>query len=235
MQITVKADVKNLTRGLSLIQRRHIPLATAKALTFTAQAIAEKQRKTIPQIFSNPVRQTRKSVFFTKATLKSMSARVYIDDDKGQYKWLQHHIDGGARLQKGSERRNRLGPWTAMGKDAPKNAYGNITRARYSKMFADAQLAGGFTGDYASTKTKAAGGKKQIKYFKGKTKSGKDAIYLKSGGKRNPKITPMLISTSKPTYRKRWPFYKTVGVVSRQQFPIQFTKQLAREIKKAGF
>ena len=142
---------------------------------------------------------------------------------------MEHHIDGGARPQKGSERRNRIGPWTAMGKDMVKNQFGNITRGRYSKMFADAQTAGGFTGDYANTKSKAAGGTKKIKYFKMRAKSGKQMIMWR---KNKSTIIPALVETAKPTYRIRWPFYRIVDAVTQKRFPLLFKKSLDREVRK---
>jgi len=37
MEIDVRADVKEATRYLSRVQKRAVPIATAKALTFTAE------------------------------------------------------------------------------------------------------------------------------------------------------------------------------------------------------
>jgi hypothetical protein len=234
MEINVRVDTKQLTRSLKLIQKRHIPMATAKALTFTAERIEKANKKIIPQIFSNPTKVTRNSVWKQPATPNRLYARVFIKDVRGEEKWLMHHVKGGARKKKGSERRGRIGDWTAMGKNAPRNQYGNITRARYSKMFADVQRAGLYSGDYASTKTKAQGGTKKIKYFMRKGKGGKNVIYMKSG-RGGKKITPMLVETKQPTYRKRWPFYKIARSVYKREYDRLFSKQLAREIKKAGF
>jgi hypothetical protein len=235
VNINVKADIKEATRYLSRVQRKVVPVATAKALTFTAERVQKEQTRIIPQIFSNPTRTTRKAVYKTTATVAKPTVFVGIKDVRGENRWLEHHITGGARPKKGSERaggRGRLGAWTAMGRDAKKNKFGNIPRATYAKMFADAQLANAFSGDYSSTKTKAAGGTKAINYFAGVTRKGRRAIYKKTGGKRNPKITPMLIEVSRPTYRKRWPFYRVGNKMARRVFPRLFNKQLDRELAK---
>ena len=230
--IDVRSDIKEVTRYLNRVQRKVVPLATAKALTFTAERLQKHHTKLIPQIFSNPTKTTRNAVFKTSATPNRLTSSVFVKDVRGELNWLLHHIEGGPRKQKGSERRTRLGLWTAAGKNAPRNKFGNIPRATYAKMFADAQLAGGFTGDYANTKTKRAGGTKAIKFFAGRTRSGKRAIYKKVGGKRNPRIIPMLVEVRKPRYRKRWPFNKINNSMSKRLFPELFRKQLNRELAK---
>jgi hypothetical protein len=229
MQISVRTNIKAVRKNLNIVEKQVFPIATAKALTFTAERAQKAVSKQIPQVFSNPTPKTRKSVFKSTATLKKPTASVFLKDVRGEYRWLQHHIDGGARPQKGSERRNRLAPWTAAGKNMTRNQYGNITRGRYAKMFADSQLTGQFSGDYSSTKTKAKGGTKKISYFKTKTRTGKSMIMWK---KNKSTIIPALVETSKPTYRKRWPFYRTVRSVTKRKFPIQLRKSINREVRK---
>ena len=237
VNVSVKADIKQATRYLTKVQRKVVPLATAKAITFTAERVQKYQTELIPKIFKNPTKTTRNAVYKTSATVAKPTAFVGIKDVRGEDRWLLHHVQGGPRAKKGSERVNgqgRLASWTAMGRDAKRNKFGNITRSTYSKMFADAQLADAYKGDYSSTKTKAAGGTKKIKYFAGVTSKGRRAIYLKSGGKKNPKITPMLVEVSQPMYRKRWPFYTVGNKIARRQFPELFNKQLNRELAKLG-
>ena len=234
MQIDVRTNIKGIQKNLNIVEKSVFPLALAKALTFTAERIQKEQTRLIPQVFSNPIPKTRKSVFKKTANKNSLTAGTFLKDVRGEYKWMEHHIDGGSRPQKGSERAagtGRIGSWSAMGKDAPRNQYGNITRATYSKMFADVQRAGLYSGDYANTKTKAAGGTKNIKHFMVKGKNGKNIIFKKSGrGGKN--ITPMLVETAKPTYRKRWPFYRVARSIAKRQFPILLRKSIDREVKK---
>ena len=235
ISIDVRTDIKSATKRLTRIQKSVVPLATAKALTFTAEKVQKHQTQLIPKIFSNPTKTTRNAVRKTSATPKKLEASVFIKDVRGEHKWLLHHIEGGPRPQKGSERaagRGRLAPWTAAGKDAKRNRYGNIPRATYAKMFADAQLAGLYSGDYASTTPKRRGGIKKIKYFAGVTRSGKRAIYQRVGGKKSKKIIPVLVEIKKPTYRKRWPFFKVGIKMSRRLFPGLFRKSLTRELAR---
>ena len=231
LSIDVRTNIKGVQKNFTRIQKQALPLATAKAMTFTAEKAQKALLAQIPQKFKNPIPATRKSVFKSSATVRNPTAKVFMKDVRGEYRWMEHHIDGGARLQKGSERRNRIGPWTAMGKDMVKNQYGNITKGRYTKMFADAQTASGASGsgDYASTKTKAKGGTKTIKYFKMRSKSGKQMIMWRKNKKT---IIPALVETVKPRYRVRWPFYRIVAAVTQARYPELFRKSLAREVKK---
>ena len=232
IKIDVRSDIRDITKKLNRLQRSVIPLATAKALTFTAERVQKEQTAMIPKVFSNPTPTTRNAVYKTAATTSKLFSSVYIKDVRGEVKWLLHHIEGGPRLQKGSERRGRMGEWTAAGKNAPRNRYGNITRSTYAKMFADAQLTGRFSGDYSKTKTKAAGGSKLIRYFAGRTRTGKRVIYKRVGGKRSRQVIPMLVETRKPTYKKRWPFFRTGKRQAERIFPELFIKSIRREIAK---
>ena len=234
MQITVSSDIKKAQKQIALIHRKHIPRATVNALNWAAfDAIAEN-KKFMRHVFDRPTRFIINSLKFYKAKIKDQRVVIY-HEPKAQVA-LVHHVEGGQRRQRRSEK--RLSMWTVMGKNTKKNKFGNITGARYSKILADLQVFG-YSDATQNTKLKSqkyASGKtgKGVKYFMKRGRSGKKIIYEKLGGKRNPRIVPALVETgAAPTYRKRYPFYKLIRRHFTKRIGGIFKRAMDKEIRRA--
>lgn len=67
MQISVKADVKDLQRKLSKAKRQ-IPFAIKRGLDATAFDLQRDLKKTLPKYVHNPVAYTKAGIHVEKAT-----------------------------------------------------------------------------------------------------------------------------------------------------------------------
>ena len=229
MQISVTTDIKKAQKNLSLIQKRYIPKAEVKALNWLAGDIWEANKKATRQVFSNPTPFIQKSILYTKAKMNDRSIELFWRDKA--YPIMKAQIDGGDRRLKRHEQ--RLGRPYVISKDAKLNKFGNLTRATYNKILADLQ-AYRYSDAAQNTKLKSqrysprsGGGKgKGVKFIQKKV-NGRLMVFEKYGGKRNPRIRPVLVNIwSLPNYKKRHPFYKLTRSLVKRKFPRQFDRAL---------
>ena len=76
MKISVKADVKELTRGLNKIQRKQIPFATSKALNTLAFDVRKTLQDSLDVHLDRPTKYTERGVQVKKSTKKDLVAEV---------------------------------------------------------------------------------------------------------------------------------------------------------------
>lgn len=118
--ISVRTDIKRLTRDLSHTARRQVPFATAKALTASADLARISITKQLPTIFDNPTPFTQRAVSVQAAKKTSLQARVFVKDKQAAYLGVQ---------ETGGEVRPKAGKPLVMATDVlPKDAYGNLGR-----------------------------------------------------------------------------------------------------------
>lgn len=224
LHINIEDNIKDVERHLNRIERQHIPLATAKALTFTAERAQKKVAETTRQVFKNPTRFTQRAFRKTSATPRRLEATVYLKDISAvRDHYLEVHTRGGGRPKTRTEQ--RLGGYFVRSRHTKRQRF---TRGVMSKILADV---GGFnrtSGDAANTMPKAAGGKKRIRYFM-RGAPGHRIIYEKLG-KHN--IVPVLVEVKPPRYRVRLPFNKIVKSQVRLHFRKLFHRQLSAAIKR---
>ena len=224
--ISIEDNLKQVQRQLTRLERQSIPIATAKALTFTAERAQKALADTTRQVFKRPSRFTQNAFRKRSATVRNLESQVFLKDISAfRDHYLQVHIDGGRRPMRRSEK--RLGFYFALSKSAARSS---LTRGVISKILADVGEFGRYAGDAANTKIKAAGGKKRIKYFI-RGNPGRRIVYEKFG-RGGKQIRPILVEIREPRYRKRLPFDTIVRAQVRLHFNRLFTKQLAREVKR---
>ncbi len=147
-------------RGLKELQQRvddtakkHVPFATALALTRTAGAAKEKTVREMQQKLHMPTDYTLNSLFVKPATKSKLWSMVYVKDfgristgkrsgkvGKSQAEVLGHLFTGGNRAEKGFERvLHRMGLLPdgmsiVPGEGAPLDGNGNIPNGFYMQM-----------------------------------------------------------------------------------------------------
>lgn len=216
MQINVSANINEVSRYLTDVQKRQIPFATVGALNDVAfkagpkgKVLATEADKTFA---GGATRFTQRGFKVVKATKKTLTAIVFVDKQQSEY--LKFQIKGGTRFPKHqalmiSTDKTRL------------NRYGNITPATYKQLI--------------NNKTK---------YFKGVPKgySGQqyEGIWERYGRSgRYPggrKIRMVARYIDKAQYRPLFPFADTVeGVVFGKTGGItdRFRKRLEYAIRTA--
>lgn len=130
MRIEVKTNIKELTRGLTSIQKEQIPFAASQTINQLAFEISKKvlPKKTQEVFAGGATAFTQKAFNYTKSTKKTLIARVFIDEKRESY--MKFMIAGGTRTP------NKRAILVAT--DSSKvNKFGNIPRGTIQQMIDD--------------------------------------------------------------------------------------------------
>lgn len=235
--INVKFDTDKLSRDLDEIGRKQLPFAAAKAMTKTAQLVRNKMRQEMMRNFDRPTRYTLNSLYIKPAKKTDLSAAVFFKDEWSvgsagtpATKFLSPHVEGGGRGHRSSERKlinagvMPGGLFAVPGRDAPLNAYGNITGGKWrqitSGLSADQDVAG-FQSNI--TAKSARRNRKRGRYFN----IGGRGIGLRQGGD----VKVMLWFVRAPRYQKRLDFYGIGEQIIREHLPLEFSKAFAEAMR----
>lgn len=122
--ISVKSDIKKLTRSLSDLAAKQVPFAKAQAINATAKRVQVAEAENIKKTFKSPTPFTQNSVAIKRATKGRPTAIVYVRDIAAKY--LQPYETGGVHVLPGLA---LLNP-----KNIPLNAYGQLPRGIIDKL-----------------------------------------------------------------------------------------------------
>jgi len=245
VQLSVSINTTKLTRDLQLWQKTVVPLAIAKALTFTVKkAIQPAITGDAGRVFDRPTRRTLDSTWIKAATPQNLEATLKIKDDaislpNKHISWLGHHIAGGGRVSKRSEtllrQRGILASdeYIVPGAKARLDGHGNISRGQMQQILSrvDASF---------DALTRAPG---RVSRVKGKA-YGETYFYLRAPRGRLTRrgiyrrvvfgygtaVEPVLIFVRSPKYRKRLHFFE----IAEREFQKHYPLQLKYEIELAS-
>ena len=219
MQISVKTDVKELTKSLNRIQRKQIPFATSKALNTVAFDVRKMLQDGLDIHMDRPTPYTKRGVQVEKSTKINLVAEVgfrskTFGKGKGsttQASYMKRQIEGGTR-----KARSKAIP-VPVPKNLKTNKYGSIVRGKIQKLLAD-----------------------KDKYFSGVPKGISDApgIWqrMPANSKRKKpggKIRMVIAWEPKTQYSKRFPFKRIVETTVRTNFRKRFDYELREALKTA--
>lgn len=239
--VSVRANVSQVMAGLAATQRRHIPFATALALTRTAQAVLRIEQAAMVRVFDRPTPFTLNSIAVRPATKARLSAEVFFREFAGKGiaggKYLKPEVYGGARRPKRSELALRaagiLRPdeFIVPAKGFPLDAFGNLPSGLMQRILAqlkaqrDPSLNEGARGRSRRRRPQAG------HYFvPGEGSALPRGVWERFGSRA---IRPVLIFVREPRYRARYPFYEIAAEQSRLLFPAEFGRALARALATA--
>jgi hypothetical protein len=237
LTLDIRSNVAQRMRELTNLEKQFAPIATAKALTFTAETVISVQRWKMTRVFSNPVNWTLNSLYLKPATVRDPEASVYFKDfaPKGvpAGKYLYPQIHGGTRATKSTER--KLYPFMAgyrfamPGAGAKLDAHGNMKGSDLVRILSQVNALGG--GANISPATKKRNKRRGIdSYFIPRPGSNlRLGVYKRTGRG----VMPVLVFTSSATYKPRYPFYELGLATAKAQFPQHFDRQILREMRKA--
>lgn len=235
MQIDIRSNIKDASRFIDEVHRRHIPFASLYAATLTANDVKAEEISTMRRVFDRPTPYVLNAIAARPATKANPVAKV--DFDKSTHKgtpakrFLNPNIHGGPRSQKSSER--QLSPlmdgkqFAVPAKGAPVNAYGNMPGSTYTRILSQVGAMRDATGN-ASDSPRSKRKRKASAFFIPK-KGG--AIFERKGAS----IKPVLVFTRAPSYSKRFPFYDVAQATVQRKFPDNFTKALDRAIATSNY
>ena len=216
MRIDIRDNIKEVTKGLSSLQKKQIPFATMLALNDTAFALHKTYKKQTTQKFDNPTQFTQKGFRVDKAKKTNLVAVVYVDKKREDYMKLE--IQGGVRTPKHTA---IVTPNKKNSTDIDKYASGNITKGAYNKLK-----------------------RNKAKYFFGKPKGnqGTEGIWERygresAGTSAGQKIRQVArLSKRTKSYKALYPFESIgngVAFSRKNGFDSNFAKRLRRALDTA--
>ena len=204
MNLSLQADFTKLTKHLNRVQREQVPFAIAQTLNALAEDTANAITVQMDRYLENPTPFTKKAYtggrgFKGKRATKSNFEAILIPGDI-QAQYLKFQIAGGTRRPQQSK---ILVPT----RFAPKNKYGNLSRANRKRAV-------------------AGGGK----YFTAGDREGRTpGIYKKVG----TKIQPFAFYVDDANYDPIFPIDKIATGIVKNRLQKQFEKALARALQTA--
>jgi len=215
MRIDVRDNIKEVTKGLSSIQKKQIPFATMLALNDTAFALHKTYKAQTKQKFDNPTSFTQKGFRVQKAKKTHLEAIVFVDEKRVDYMELQ--VDGGNRFPKKTA---IIVPSSKNSNDLAKYQSGNLTKGAVNKIK-------GQKDKYFFGKPKGNQGSEGIWERYGRSASGTSAGY---------RIRQVAKLTKMARYKALFPF-ESIGngiAFSRKNgFDSAFAKRLRFALKTA--
>lgn len=221
----------------------NVPLATAKALTFTAQDVQTEERKEMGRVFDRPTPFTINSLYLKGANPSTLTARVWFKDLRFKAHYLLPQVEGGDRpLKRFEQMLQRIGAlpvgmYAVPGERAKLDAYGNINRGQLVQILSALQAlpeTGYLANRSVASRARRAKSKRPhalVDYFVGRPKPSTPAGVWERVGKTG--LRPVLIFVKRPQYRKRFNFYGIAGDVSKRMFTIHFQRALASPANSA--
>lgn len=241
-QLEFSAEIAEVTKYLTTLERRQIPYATSLALNSTAFQVRKLIQQDIKTIFNQPTGYTIRQVRYRRTTKRDLRSSVFIEPPGLGRSHLQVHIEGGIRPLKRSEQHLRMTGVLPPGRfTVPStritNARGNITGPRMVQIISGVRGFNerGFRANITKRSKARNPGRKQ--YFVAKpgaihsarTRHLGPGIYERQ--KKRPR--PALVFTRPPVYRKRFPFHDLCGRHARSIFPGEIRQALAHAISTA--
>lgn len=124
--VNVRADVKQVERMLTDLQKKQIPFATALALTRTAQDVQAEVQASMDKQLDRPTPFTKRGVAIKRATKSKLVSEVFIKPIQAGY--LGYQIEGGTRHPKGKA--------VVVPVGTRKNKYGNMPKGALKRLLA---------------------------------------------------------------------------------------------------
>ena len=116
MQISIKSDLKKLTKDLNNLQKKQIPFATSQAINDTLLDSQKALKAQAVKKLDRPTRSTVNSFRIKRSTKRGLVGEVFILPWAWEY--LKYQVEGGVRRSSGKG--------TGVPFNSKLNKYGNI-------------------------------------------------------------------------------------------------------------
>lgn len=242
--LSVKSNIAEAIRDVRAT-REQIPIASAKAMTFTAERVRDAEKQEINRVFDRPTPFTLSSLSMQGATPQRLEARVWFKDlggyggsrknvstEAGHY--LEPQVYGGGRVLKQFERYLQragilpVGMFAVPGAGAKLDGFGNMSRGQLVQILSALGAAEHSSGYFAnkSRRKGARFNKATALIFAGIPHPGMPAgVWMRQGLGR---LKPLLIFVRAPRYNKRFNFYDVANTVADRVFPELLQRELDR-------
>lgn len=253
MNLALKTNLEEFFGELSAKVRATIPVATAIAMTLTAQDVVAAEVAEMEAVFDRPTPYTIGSVRYTPAQRTNLTASVFINDQfvgngghpAGEY--LIPEIDGGLRVEKRSEwALHTLGllrddQYIVPGAGAPLDQYSNLTGGFMQQVLSAigaSESTGGRTSNRPTGTLNARQARtraKQATYFVA-NRHIPQTQHLHPGiwQKVNDHLVPIIMFVQRPQYGAVLEFERVANEATELNFENHLREQLAISIERVG-
>jgi hypothetical protein len=262
IDIKISHNVREMQKQVAFLQRRHIPFATAKALTEIAITASKKVRRDMTQVLDRPTSYTLNSLRAEKATSDKLVSRVWVrskrDAGNGNApeSFVLPNVAGGSRKMKRFEkafiarRIMDVGSYAVAGSGLQLDAHGNIPSSVIRQIlsyFGAAQTASGYIANMSlKTKERMAKGTRKkygVTYFiagaglkgggGGKLFPG---IYKRIATGFGYAIKPIIMFVKRqPTYRQRLDMHGIVRNTLDAELAYEFERAMQQAVATSGW
>lgn len=152
--ISVRSNVKEITKKLSALAYKQVDFATARALTRLAKEVQAAEKANLQRTFKHPKPFTVNAIGMRGATKRTLEAKVFVRPTAAKY--LRPYETGGVHVVPG---RALLNP-----KDIRLNRYGQLSRGTMKRLRARPDI---FIGPIKTVQGKIDGVWQRTKAVKG--------------------------------------------------------------------
>lgn len=234
--VTRTGRAADIAAEIRAVASTRVPLATAKALTFTAQRAQQAIKDEMPLVFAGgATRYTVNSTRIEPAAADKLAARVAVKDRTSRNgtlpeDYLFPQVYGGLRKEKRFERAMRYAGLlqgnerAVLGEGAPVDSFGNLKRGEIQRILTATRSA---FDPYQrkSTSRRSRRNAKKAPYFAARIGRQWGVWKRISRGE----IEPILVFVTKqPRYRQRLDFEGIARQVAEREFEATFVRLLRK-------
>ena len=234
MQFDVRHNIKDVSRWIDEVHKRHIPFASIYAMTLTARDVKAEEITVMKRVFNRPTPYTLNAIQAKPATKQTGFASVEFKEGFGgtpAKRFLNPNVHGGPRSQKSHER--QISPllrgysYLVPSKTVPVNAYGNVPGGTFRKIISQLRV----SNDPTANASKSSRSRRKRK---------SQAFFVNPRGnmvmeRKGQDVKPVLIAVRAPVYRKRFPFYETAERVVKERMPYNFQTAFERAVATSNY
>ena len=246
MKITVKSNLKEFLKSLDDVSKKHIPFATAKALTATAQEVKAEIAAEMEKVFENPTKWTLNSLYMKPATTKTLAARVWVKNNKdgtgpSPENWLLPEVMGGPRKYKRFEKALKArglmpGDKALMPTQfADIDSNGNVSIGQITSILSYLQAfeENGYRANMSKKGQKKFNNKRGFGYFAGAPMGQPGGIWKRINFAKGTALRPIFLFVSLPQYKTRLDFFGIGDRVYRKSFNGHFIDAMRLALQTA--
>lgn len=258
IEISVRSNIKELSKKLSALAYKQLPFATSRAINDTVQDCRKSFADTTRKVFNNPVPRTTNALRYKNSTKGNLTARVWINDDPGKgiapARYLSAEITGGTRHQKRFEKALQMrglmksGSFAMPSDSVPRDANGNVPGSFYVRILSYLGAFGeqGYRANMTDkTRRRMARMGRTARGFKtingamyfvsngtGRTKHLAPGVYKKSGI-HGSNIEPIFLFVNAASYKARLDFGGVIKKTVADNFDAHLKTRLDQAIATA--
>jgi hypothetical protein len=239
--IQARFDGRDLIAARQALDPKQWAFATALTLTRLGQRVEAAERETMQKKFDRPTPFTLNSLRLQPATKTRLEARVWFKDPP-RLTDLEHYlipeVSGGDRPVKRFERSLQRAGFLARGHElvpafgAPRDAYGNVSRGFYSRLYS--QLKASPVGANETARSRGRkGAARGGKFFYGNPGNKGRGIWERFGFSFGSAVRPVFLEVREASYKPIFPFFDIAEQTVGDGYQAEFARSVDETMRTA--